>query len=565
MITKALANNDSLPLKRLTLPTLETSDTADFLALDECMELSTKAMADKHSLQLRSLEVNCACTFTATAAEWLTTFITNSKQLQNLHIGSQCTLEHEGIESLVKALANNESLPLKNLTLPTLEISDTAADSLALLIQKYMTVEFVTGEKSCFVGGRITLMTASSEREKLQIWSEGIQGITKVIACNTSLSLKTLHIEDSLQAAESIIKALANNDSLPLKWLTLPTLEISDTAADSLALFIQKCGALEFVCWEGSEVTLITACGLREMANAEHHYLWLPPAATGWGHHCVLNCIEDGIDFDHIWQHHSFNGEFTCHNIGDEGACSFGASLIKNSNVRRLYFNSNHAHPVLTKVLHHGRHHLTNKKISDAGVTAIAQALHHNSTLLQLDLSNNSITDAGATAVAQALHHNSTLWKLDLSNNSITDAGATAVAQALHHNSTLLQLDLSNNSVSDAGVTAVAQALHHNSTLWKLDLSNNSISDAGATALAQTLHHNSGLCGLYVSGNDDILEEGTCQLVQALTVNGSIMPGIRGGFSLLIHCDGLVLPKRCEEFATQCPEYVQVKTRVKFV
>ena len=819
-LVKALANNESLPLKNLTLHVLEISDTtADSLALlihkcttiefvigetddstrdrhrimlitvsseregkclkfssgkkelldsmqgnqrqkimqinSKCMESITKAMAENTSLQLMSLEVDCACTFTATAAEWLATFITNSKQLQNLHIGPQCILEQEGIESLVKALANNESLPLKNLTLPTLEISDTAADSLALLIQKYMTVEFVTGEKLCFVRGRITLVTASSEREKLQIWSEGIQGITKVIACNTSLSLKSLHIEDSQQAAESIIKALANNDSLPLKRLTLPTLGISDTAADSLGLFVQRCATLEFVTWERSRITLITACRLREMANAEHHYFWLPPAATGPDHHCVVNCIEDGIDFDHIWQHHSFHGAFTCHNIGDEGACSFGASLIKNSNVRRLYFNSNHAHPVLTKVLHHGRHHLTNKKISDAGVTALAQALyhnstlevldlsnnsisdvgttavaqvlHHNSTLLQLDLSNNSVSDAGTTAVAQALrynstlwklnlsnnslsdagvtavaqalrynstlwklnlsnnslsdagvtavaqalhhnstlrklnlsnnslsdagvtavaqalhhnstlrklnlsnnslsdagvtavaqalhhnstlqklnlsnnslsdagvtavaqalHHNSTLWQLNLSNNSLSDAGVTAVAQALHHNSTLRKLDLSNNSLSDAGVTAVAQALHHNSTLWQLNLSNSSLSDAGVTAVAQALHHNSTLQkldlsnnsigdagatvlaqrlsrlgGLNLSGNDTIHKEGTCELVHALNVTTHSVGWITQQWT---HWGCLVLPKRCEEFATQCPEYVQVKTRVKFV
>ena len=539
-------------------------------------------------------------------------------------------------------------------TLPVLEISNTAADSLALLIRKYTTVEFVTREITriaYFVSGPrdgITLITASSEREKLQIRVEDIQWITKVIVCNTSLSLQSLHIEDFLQAAESlikaesIIKALANNDSLALKRLTLPTLRISDTAADSLALFIQKCATLEFVSWKRSRTTLITACGLREMANAEHHYSWLPPAATGEDHHCVVSCIEDGIDFDHIWQHHLFHGAFTCHNIGDEGACSFGASLIKNSTVRRLYFNSNHAHPVLTKVLHHGRHHLTNKKISDAGVTALAQALHHNSRLEKLDLSNNSVSDAGATAIAQALHHNSTLQQLDLSNNSITDAGVTAIAQALHHNSTLRELNLSNNSLSDAGTTAIAQALHHNSTLWELDLSNNSVSDAGTTAVAQALHHNSTLreldlsnnsvCdagatavaqalhhnstlqqlglsnnslsdagatavaqalhhtstlwkldlsnnsigdagatalaqgfhrvsrlgGLNLSGNDAIHKEGTCELVHALTV--TTYPEW-----WWTQCGGLVLPKRCEEFATQCPEYVQVKTRVKFV
>ena len=237
------------------------------------------------------------------------------------------------------------------------------------------------------------------------------------------------------------------------------------------------------------------------MANAEHHYSWLPPAATEGHHHCVVNCIEDGIDFDHIWKHHSFWGTFTCHNIGDEGACSFGASLIKNSTVRELHFSTNHAHPVLTKVLHHGRHHLTNKN-----------------------------SDAGVTALAQALHHNSTLW----------------------------QLDLSNNSVGDAGVTAVAQALHHNSTLCRLDLSNNSVSDAGATALAQALHHNSSLASLNLSGNDAINEESTHELVHALTVNTCEE-------RMWTNWGGLVLPKRCEEFATQCPENVKVNTRVTFV
>ena len=562
---------------------------------------------------------------------------------------------------------------------------------------------------------------------KLQIGSKGAQLILKAMAGNTSLQLRSVEFPFTERTAEllaevithskfvvnlhiwfchkvqeggieSITKALADNTSIPLKRLIFPTLEISDTAADSLALFIQKCATLEFVSWEENEITLITACGLREMANAEHHYSWLPPAATGPDHHRVVNCIEDGINFDHIRQHHSFVGAFTCHNIGDKGACSFGASLIKNSIVRRLHFNSNHAYPALTKVLHQSTHQSPNKKISDpgatalaqalhhnsrlreldlsnnsvsdagatavaqalhhnstlreldlsnnsasdAGATAVAQALHHNSTLRELDLSNNSVSDAGATAVAQALHHNSTLWKLDLSNNSVSDAGATAVAQALHHNSTLWklglssnsitdagvtaiaqalhhnstleklglssnsitdagvtavaqalhhnsalwQLDLSNNSVSDAGTTAVAQAFHHNSALWQLDLSNNSVSDAGTTAVAQAFHHNSTLCeldlsnnsigdagatalaqgfhhasrsrlgGLNLSGNDAIHKEGTCELVHALTTCSEVWWTYYGG---------LVLPKRCEEFATQCPEYVQVKTRVKFV
>ena len=67
---------------------------------------------------------------------------------------------------------------------------------------------------------------------------------------------------------------------------------------------------------------------------------------------------------------------------------------------------------------------------------------------MNLSLSDNNISDVGAVALAQALHHNSTL---DLSNNNISDSGAVALAHALHHNSTLKKLDLSNNNISDGG------------------------------------------------------------------------------------------------------------------
>ena len=74
-------------------------------------------------------------------------------------------------------------------------------------------------------------------------------------------------------------------------------------------------------------------------------------------------------------------------------------------------------------------------------------------------------------------------------------------------------------------------------------MSSNNISDAGAVALAEGLHHNSTLRKLYLYGSNGIGEEGTRQLVLALTVNTSIS-----------EC-GLWLPRRCEEYAKQCPEY----------
>jgi len=82
-------------------------------------------------------------------------------------------------------------------------------------------------------------------------------------------------------------------------------------------------------------------------------------------------------------------------------------------------------------------------------------------------------------------------------------------------------------------------------------LSDNRITDTGSAALAQALHHNSTLTGLQLSRNDVMSAEGTRQLVQALTVNTTVTD--------------LFLPRRCEEYATQCPQYSEVKDRIGFL
>ena len=197
---------------------------------------------------------------------------------------------------------------------------------------------------------------------------------------------------------------------------------------------------------------------------------------------------------------------------------------------------------------------------SSHGLLALVQALHHNSTLQEKSLKLSVTVDGDNEAKDYAKLLVEYPYMVDNINwgcqeeyiNNISDTGAVALAQALRDNSTLLWLDLSNNNISDGGAVALAQALHHNSTLNGLDLSNNNISDAGAVALAQALHHNSTLELLNLYGNDAIGKEGTHQLLQALTVNTSI--------------ESLILPRRCEEYATQCTQYTcnAVRFRILF-
>ena len=351
---------------------------------------------------------------------------------------------------------------------------------------------------------------------------------------SSSNCLKCLHFQsyESLldidpKGMEAITKAMSENEHLPLRSVVMKCkCTFSDTPAHSLAVFIRKTTTLYHLCigW-----CTFSAHGLLELARAIHDSSSLQ---EGWLKY--LTCTVDGDDevtycaqLLHHYPHMVDRIQWS--HISDRGVEVIANALHHNSTLRRL--------------------DLSNSRISNAGSTALAQALHHNSTLRRLDLSNSRISNAGSMALAQALHHNSTLGKLDLSNSRISNAGSMALAQALHHNSTLRWLYLSNSRISDAGFAALAQALHHNSTLVVLDLSNNNITDTGSAALAQALHHNSTLEGLHLSGNDVMSAEDTRQLVQALTVNPSVH---------------LTLPRRCEEYATQCPQYSQVKRKIRF-
>ena len=356
--------------------------------------------------------------------------------------------------------------------------------------------------------------------------------------------------------AVALAQALHHNSTLGV--LDLSNNSISDAGAVALAQALHHNSTLKELDLSNNS---ISDAGAVALAQALHHnstlsVLYLSNISIG---------DAGAVALAQALHHNSTLMELDLSNnsIGDAGAAALAQVLHHNSTLRELNLSnisiSDAGAVALAQVLHHNstleKLDLSNNSISDAGAVAIAQALHHNSILRRLDLSNNSISAAGAVALAQALHHNSTLTWLPLSNNSISDAGAVALAQALHHNSTLWRLNLSNNSISDAGAVALAQALHHNSTLLRLNLSNNSISDAGAVALAQALHHNSTLWVLDLTGNDGIGEEGTCQLVEALTVN-----------SCIGRCfwSRLILPRRCEEYATQCPQYHTVEYKIHF-
>ena len=103
----------------------------------------------------------------------------------------------------------------------------------------------------------------------------------------------------------------------------------------------------------------------------------------------------------------------------------------------------------------------------------IFQGLQHNSTLAHFSLSGAGFVAADREMLTTMLQFNKTLTHLDLSANSMP--GSCNIFQALHHNTSLVYLNLSKTNlvVTEDTAQALTTMLKVNKTLVHLDLSEN--------------------------------------------------------------------------------------------
>ena len=459
------------------------------------LELSMGVIADVSNFSSNCLEsltiiATSNVTFRNASCEAIGKYLSSTCSLKTCHLcavdGKTLYLSEDQLEAITKGMSDNIALPLESLEINCeCTFTTTATRSLAQFISKSTTLQYL---KLCIAK------------------FEDVGTFTKSMSDNIALPLESLEINCEFTFTTTATRSLAQfiTRSTTLQYLRLCSVTFGAQGLIELTEAIHHSSSLQEK--KLKRLLFHVECS-EDVANLKHMLNDHPDMqdSIDWNKlieiHKSITAMEASVLTLVLEYSHVTSLDWQIRSISDAGAVALAQALHHNSTLERL--------------------NLYNNSISDAGAVALAQALHHNSTLQELYLSNNSISDAGAVALAQALHHNSTLVRLDLPNNSISDDGAVALAQALHHNSTLEWLNLSNNSISDTGAVALAQALHHNSTLERLNLYNNSISDDGAVALAQALHHNSTLRGLYLS-NNSISDAGAVALAQALHHNPDV-------------------------------------------
>ena len=87
--------------------------------------------------------------------------------------------------------------------------------------------------------------------------------------------------------------------------------------------------------------------------------------------------------------------------------------------------------------------HIANNNIGPSGAIAIANALVNNTSLEELNMNHNNVGQDGAIAIAKAITINNTLKKLLLCDDSKIDKeSAMTIMRNLHHNNTIIELEL---------------------------------------------------------------------------------------------------------------------------
>eukprot|EP01031_Cornospumella_fuschlensis_P030219 gene30219-36515_t len=171
--------------------------------------------------------------------------------------------------------------------------------------------------------------------------------------------------------------------------------------------------------------------------------------------------------------------------------------------------------------------------VDDDECQNFVDALHHNRSLTELDLSDNKVGSSenlntvmpdivtGGEALAELLRsQHCTLQTLKLGWNLIRLGGADDLCSSLSMNQSITYLDLSFNSLGSSGGIALGDALQDNYTLRTLYVSNNSLDSIACVTICAGILQNKNLEYVNFDGNP-IAQQGAKALMLLPTIVGS--------------------------------------------
>lgn len=129
---------------------------------------------------------------------------------------------------------------------------------------------------------------------------------------------------------------------------------------------------------------------------------------------------------------------------------------------------------------------LNAQKLTNEDTKVLAKELQSNENCRVLHLHLNSISDDGVSYLAEMLKINQTITDLYLGANDIGDRGMEMLCQALmHHNGTLIVVDLTYNCITDESMNVILDLFKVNDKLMGFMLIGNNISEGSKNKLRE--------------------------------------------------------------------------------
>ncbi|XP_065918676.1 leucine-rich repeat-containing protein 74B-like [Dysidea avara] len=118
---------------------------------------------------------------------------------------------------------------------------------------------------------------------------------------------------------------------------------------------------------------------------------------------------------------------------------------------------------------------------------------------------------------------------------SLNSAGADKIGEMLHHNNSIVSIDLSENDIEDTGVEGLMYHLINNTALQHIDLRDNKITTVGANYLKRLIAtDHPTLTSIELSGNYGLKDEGVHVILSSLTVTMKF--GLRWVGATMLSC-----------------------------
>ena len=100
---------------------------------------------------------------------------------------------------------------------------------------------------------------------------------------------------------------------------------------------------------------------------------------------------------------------------------------------------------------------------------------------------DGDLNNEDACALADALMHNTSVTEIDLSSNQVGDEGFVALGEMLKYKQNIQLIDVRNNKMGDEGCVALAEGVRHLPDLHTLITMNNDFSMVGCIALKNAI------------------------------------------------------------------------------